>query len=120
MAYLVKTTFDELAALTDEMELYDSIAFSTESPEELAYYNLNPCRYNLIRKIKLMYESDYTVAIGLIDGHCTVAKDIYILSGGNIEDEDSRIEGIKSFIEEYYDNYTEKNANNNVYIIVDP
>ena len=117
MAYLIRTTFDELAALTDELEMNDSIAFSTEDPEELTYYNLEPCKYNLIYKSKLLYEDDYVITIGLINGHCTVAKDIYILANGNINDEDSRVDGIKEFIEDYYDKYMQKNKNGYVYLI---
>ena len=119
MAYLARTTFDELAALADELELNDKVIFSTEDPEELTYYNLQPCKYNLIYKSKLLYESDYVITIGLIDGHCTVAKDIYILTDGNIDDEDCRIEGIKNFVEEYYEKYMPKNKNGNVYLILD-
>lgn len=119
MSYLVKTTFDEIATLTDELELNDRVIFSTEDPDELEYYNLQPCQYNVIYKSKLLYESDYVITIGLIDGHCTVAKDIYILANGNIDDEDSRIEGIKEFIEEYYLKYMAKNKHDNVYLIVD-
>lgn len=118
MSYLARTTFDELAALADELELNDRVIFSTEDPEELAYYNLEPCKYNLIYKSKLLYESDYVITIGLIDGHCTVAKDIYILSNGNINDEDSRIDGIKDFLEEYYEKYMEKNKDGNIYLIL--
>lgn len=119
MSYLVRTTFDELAALTDELILNDKIAFSTEDPEELAYYGLEPCKYNIIYKSKLIFESDFVITIGLIGGHCTVAKDIYILANGNIDDEDSRINGVKEFLEEYYENYMPKNKNGYVYIIQD-
>lgn len=118
MAYLAKTTFDELAALADELELNDRVIFSTEDPEELSYYQLQPCQYNLIYKSKLLYESDYVIIIGLIDGHNTVAKDIYILSGGNVDDEDSRVDGIKEFLEEYYEKYMEKNKDNNIYLVL--
>lgn len=117
MAYLVKTTFDELAALADDLPLNDNIAFSTEDPAELKYYGLEPCQYNLIYKSKLLYESDFVITIGLINGHCTVAKDIYILSNGNIDDEDSRINGIKEFLEEYYEKYMKKNKDGYVYLI---
>ena len=120
MSYLVRTTFDELASLVDELDINDRIVFSTEDPDELAYYNLNPCKYNLIYKSNLLYESDYCIIIGLVDGHCTVAKDIYILSGGNIYDEDSRIEGIKEFIEEYYNKYMQKNKHGCVYLVENP
>lgn len=120
MSYLVKTTFDELAALTDELELNDRIVFSTEDPDELKYYDLEPCKYNLIYKSKLLYESDYVITIGLLNGHCTVAKDIYILANGNINDEDSRIDGIKEFIEEYYNKYMAKNKNGHVYLVENP
>ena len=118
MSNLVRTTIDELAMLTDELELNDRIIFSTEDPEELAYYKLEPCKYNLIYKTKLLYESDYVIVIGLIDGHCTIAKDIYILSNGNIDDEDSRVDGIRDFVEEYYEKYMTKNKNGYVYLIL--
>ena len=117
MPFLTKTTFYELAMLTDELELNDQIVFSTEDPEELARYNLRPCHFNLICKTKLLWESDYTIAIGLIDGNCTVAKDIYILCNGRTDDEDSRIGGIEEFIEEYYEKYLEKNKNGYVYLV---
>ena len=120
MSYLVRTTFDELAALTDELELNDRIVFSTEDPDELEHYGLQPCKYNLIYKSKLLYESDYVITIGLLNGHCTVAKDIYILAKGNIEDADERIDGIKIFIEEYYDQYMQKNKNQYIYLIENP
>ncbi len=120
MTYLARTTFDELAALTDELELDDNIVFSTEDPEELEYYDLKPCQYNLIYKSKLLYESDYVITIGLVNGHSTVAKDIYILANGNVNDEDSRIDGIKDFIKEYCDKYTQKNKDNNVYLVINP
>jgi hypothetical protein len=118
MAYLVRTTLDELATLTDELELNDRVIFTTEDPDELEYYKLQPCKYNLIYKSKLLYESDYVIIIGLIDGHCTVAKDIHILSNGNVEDEDSRIDGIKEFLEEYYKKYMEKNKDEHIYLIL--
>jgi hypothetical protein len=117
MSFLTRTTFYELAALTDELDLDDQIVFSTEDPEELASYNLRPCHFNLICKTKLLWESDYTIVIGLIDGHCTVAKDIYILSNGQIDDEDSRIDGIEEFIKEYYEKYLEKNKHGYVYLV---
>jgi hypothetical protein len=119
VAYLTKTTLDELAALTDEMELNDKLIFSTEDPDQLAYDDMQPCQYNLICKTKLMFESDYVVIVGLIDGHCTIAKDIYILANGNVDDEDARIEGITQFLSEYYEKYTEKNKNNAVYLVMD-
>ena len=118
MSYLVETTLDELAAMADELELNDKIIFTSEDPNELKYYKLQPCKYNLIYKSRLLYESDYVVTIGLMNGHYTVAKDIYILSGGNIEDEDSRIDGIKEFLEEYYNKYMEKNKYNKIYLIL--
>jgi hypothetical protein len=118
MSYLVETTLDELAAMTDELELNDKIIFTSEDPNELKYYKLQPCKYNLIYKSRLLYESDYVITIGLMNGHCTLAKDIYILSDGNIEDEDSRIDGIKEFLEEYYHKYMEKNKDNKVYLIL--
>lgn len=117
-SYLVRTTIDELAALTDELELGGRIVFSTEDPNELKYYNLNPCQYNVIVKSKLVYEKDYVIVIGRIDGHSTIAKDIFILSDGNIDDEDSRIDGITEFIEEYYEKYMEKNKTGDVYLIL--
>lgn len=117
MSYLVETKISELAYLTDELELNDNVVFSTEDPDELKYYNLQPCKYNLIHKSKLLYEEDYVITIGLMDGHCTVAKDIHILSNGNIDDEDARVEGIQKFIQEYYDKYMKKNKNDKVYLV---
>lgn len=120
MSYLVRTTFDELAAMADDLVLNDKIVFSTEDPDELLYYKLKPCKYNIIYKSKLLFEKYYVITIGLIGGHCTVAKDIYILSNGNIDDEDSRIDGIKDFLVEYYEKYMEKNKNGYIYLIENP
>ena len=119
MSYLVETTFNELALLADEMEINDKVIFSTEDPEELKYYGLNPCEYNLIYKSKLLYETDYVIIIGRIDGHCTIAKDIFILANGEINDEDARVNGIQKFVEEYYEKYMNKNKNNKVYLLID-
>lgn len=118
MSYLVRTTFDEIAALTDELEIGDRVIFSTEDPDELKEFDLQPYRWNAIYKTNLLYESDYVILIGLIGGSCTVAKDIHILSNGNVDDEDSRIDGIKDFLEEYYRNYMEKNKYGNVYLVM--
>ena len=118
MIYLSKTTLDELAMLTDELQLNDSIVFTTEDPDELKRYNLQPCKHNIIHKSNMLYESDYVITIGLINGHCTIAKDIYILSNGNVDDEDCRIDGIRDFLEEYYEKYMEKNKNGDVYLIL--
>ena len=115
-----RTTFDELAAFIDELPLNSSIVFSTEDPEELMYYKLQPCKYNIIYKTKLIHEINYTIIIGRINGHSTVAKDIYILSDGIVSDQDSRIGGIRDFIEEYYENYCEKNKDGNIYWIPNP
>ena len=120
MAYLSLTTLDELAALTDEMELNERIVFSTEDPDELAYYNLPPCQYNLICKTKLLYESDYVIVVGCVDGHFTMAKDIYILSNGEIDNEDSRVDGIKMFLTEYYERYMTKNKKSTIYMVMNP
>ena len=118
MSYLTQTTFEELAALTDELELNDRVIFTTEDPKELANYDLQPCQYNLIYKSKLLYESGYVIIIGLLNGHQTIAKDIYILSNGNVDDEESRIDGIQDLIEEYYEKYMEKNKDGHVYLII--
>ena len=118
MTHLIRTTLDEIAALTDELELNDSIVFTTEDPDELERYKLKPCKHNIIHKSNLLYESDYVITIGLINGHCTVAKDIYIISNGNVDDEDCRINGIRDFLEEYYEQYMEKNKDNNIYMIL--
>ena len=119
MAYLERTTLYEIASLVDELEINDNIAFTTEDPDKLKYYDLQPCKYNLICKKNLLFESDYVIAIGLINGHCTVSKDIYILSNGNVDDEDDRIDGITEFLEEYYEKYMEKNKDGYVYLILD-
>lgn len=120
MSYLVKTTLDEIAALVDELEINDRIVFSTEDPDELAYYDLEPSKYNIICKAKLLYESDYVIIIGLLNGHYTMAKDIYMLTNGNIDDEDSRVNGIREFLDEYYDKYMDKNDSDNIYLIENP
>ena len=120
MSYLVKTTFDELASLADDLMLNDRIVFSTEDPERLKRYNLEPCEYNLIYKSKLLYESDFVITIGRINGHCTVAKDIYILSNGDIDNEDSRINGVKEFLIEYYEKYMDKNNDGCIYLVANP
>lgn len=120
MSYLVRTTLDELAVLTDELELNDRIVFSTEEPDDLLKYNLEPCQYNLIYKSKLLYEKYYVIIIGLLNGNYTIAKDIYILSNGNVDDEDARIDGIKDFLEDYYETYMPKNQNGYVYIVENP
>ena len=117
MSYLIETTFNELALLTDELELNDKVVFSTEDPEELDYYNLQPCKYHVIYKSKLLYEKHYVIIIGLIDGCCTVAKDICILTNGNIDDEDIRVESIEQFVKEYYQEYMDKNKNNKIYLV---
>lgn len=119
MSYLIETTFNELALLADELEVNDRIVFSTEDPNELEHYKLNPCEYNLIHKTQLLYEEDYVIVIGLINGHNTVAKDIYILANGDIEDEDARVEGIQMFIEEYYQEYMKKNKDGKIYLLFD-
>ena len=119
MSYLEKTTCYELAVLADELELNDRIIFSTEDPDELQHYKLQPCQYNLIYKTKLLYESDYVIVIGILDGNCTIAKDINILADGNVEDEDARIDGIMELIEEYYNKYMPKNKDLSIYLIVD-
>ena len=117
MFSLQRTTFDELAALTDELDINEKIIFSTEDPDMLAHYKLQPCQYNLIYKTQLLYESDYVIVIGLYNGNCTMAKDIFILSNGNINDEDSRIDGIKEFIQEYYEKYMNKNKYEQIYLV---
>ena len=119
MSYLSKTTFDELAVLTDELEIGEQVIFSTEDPDVLHKYQIEPCKYNVIYKTRLLYESDYVILIGLINGNCTIAKDINIISDGKTDDEDIRVEGIKSFIEEYYEKHMLKNENNNIYLILD-
>lgn len=118
MAYLTKTTFDEIAALADEMELGDRIIFSTEDPDELAFYGIPPIKWNAICKSKLFDEKDYVIIIAEIFGRCTVAKDINILANGHVNDEDERIDGITDFLKEYYDKYMEKNKYGNVYLVV--
>lgn len=118
MSYLVRTTFHELALLADEMEVNDKVIFSTEDPEFLKKYGLLPCEYNLIYKSKLLYEEDYVIIIGRVDGHYTVAKDIYILANGDVDDEDARIDGIQKFVEEYYNDYMDKHGHDKVYLIV--
>ena len=118
MSYLVGTTFNELALLADEMELNDRVIFSTEDPEYLERYGLLPCEYNLIYKTKLLYEEHYVIVIGRVDGHSSIAKDIYILANGEVDDEDARVDGIRDFVEEYYDQYMKKNKDGKVYLVI--
>ena len=120
MSCLVQTTCYELAVLTDELDIGNSIVFTTEDPDELAYYQLKPCKYNVIYKSKLLHEKKYSVIIGLINGCCTMSKDIHIITNGNVDDEDTRLEGMQNFIEEYYENYMTKNQKNCIYLIVNP
>lgn len=120
MAYLVKTSIDELAELTDDLFLNDKIVFSTEDPNELEKYGLFPYKYNLIYKSKLLHEKYFVITIGEIAGHCTVAKDIYILSHGNVDDEESRINGVKEFLTEYYEKYMDKNKDGYIYLVKNP
>lgn len=119
MARLIRTTLIEIASIADELELDDKLVFSTEDPDELEFYNMQPIKWNVIFKSNLMYENDYSIVIGLIDGRCTVAKDINILAEGNINDEDARIDGINDFLEEYYEKYMQKNKHGTVYLVVD-
>ena len=119
MSKLVKTTIDELAELADDIGMDESIIFSSEDPDELNKYNLPPVEYNMIHKTKLLHEDYYVIIVGLLHGHCTIAKDIYILSGGNVDDEKSRVCGIKMLLEEYYDEHMEKNKDGKVYLISD-
>ena len=118
MSYLVKTTFYELSEMVDELDVNGRIIFSTEDPDDLRYYNLQPCKYNIVYKTRLLFESDYVIVVGLLNGNCTIAKDINILSGGDVCNEESRIDGIKSFLEEYYNNHMQKNKHGAVYIVV--
>ena len=114
---MLRTTIDELAALTDELPLDGKIVFTTEDPDELKFYEMQPSEYNVIGKTNLMYESYYVIMIGRIGDHCTVAKDIYLLADGNVSDEDDRIEGIRSFLEEYYNIHCTPNEKNQIYMI---
>ena len=117
MSYLTRTTFYELSEMVDELDINEKILFSTEDPDDLRYYKLQPCKYNIVYKTRLLFETDYVVVIGLLNGNHTIAKDINILCGGEICDEENRIDGIRSFLQEYYDNYMQKNKYDSVYII---
>lgn len=117
MAQLLKTTFNTLAEIVDEMELGDRIAFSTEDPEFLEEYNLQPCQYNVICKSKLIYEMNYVIIVGRIDGNSTIAKDISIITNGEVYNKHSRLKGISNFIKEYYENYMPKNKLEAIYLI---
>lgn len=116
---MIKITIEELAKMTDNLELGQKIIFTSEDPDELEYYEVEPVQYNIIWKINAIYEKYYTVFIGRIDGYSTVAKNIYILTHGDVDDDNSRVDGITDFIKEYYDNYMEKNKLDNIYLIID-
>ena len=81
---MIRTTFDELATLTDELPLNGRLIFSTEDPEELTYYKLQPCKYNLIYKSKLLYESDYVTVLFAIIDRTTTGADVKIVLRRNL------------------------------------
>lgn len=115
---LIKTTVYELAAYLDEVEFGKFIIFTTEDPKQLMKNNQEPSEYNVIFKEKLLHERHYSVIIGEMDGCTTIAKDIFILSNGNPDDEDERQDGISDFLTEYCKTY-KNNANiMNLYHIV--
>jgi hypothetical protein len=117
-ASLQKTTLYEIAAYTDELQFGERLIFSSEDPDELEYYELEPVQYNVIMKTKLLYDQDYVILIGRINGHTTIAKSISILVD-DIDNEDERIEAITEFLKEYYEKYMEKNKDGQVYFVVD-
>ena len=115
---LIKTTVYELAAYLDEEEFGKFIIFTTEDPKELMENNKEPSEYNVIFKENLLHELNYSVIIGEMDGHTTIAKDIYILSNGNPKDDDERQDGIADFLIEYCDKYKNGAGAMNLYRIV--
>lgn len=115
--YLVRTTFDEIAADTDELELYEEYYFSSQDPNELKRNSEEPSEYYTIGKVHFDFQDsdDYSILIKRMDGSKVELKSIDVLSEGNVEDEDERIYGIRDFIEEYYAKNMFKNSSNNIY-----
>lgn len=119
--YLVRTTFDEIASLADDMGFNERIIFTSEHPDELDYYDLSPSQYTYIHKEKIFHEKYFSYIIGRINGYYTLAKSISVLvEDADVDSEDVRISGIKQFLIEYYEKYMDKNKDNTVYFIVDP
>lgn len=120
MSYLVRTDFDELAKLGDKLKLNEKIIFTSEDPEELAYYELEACQYNVIFKTNILREvDDYVIVLGNIMGNTTIAKSMNILTNGDMDNKEIRLNVLKEFIMEYYDKYMEKNKDNAVYLLFD-
>lgn len=117
MIELIRTTFDEIAAYADELNIGEKIVFTSQDKDLLEYYDVEPSQYHILVKMKIMYESDYVFAIGCLDGNTTIAKDINIIADGNVDDEDDRIDGLKDFVEEYYEKYMDKNDKGTIYFI---
>ena len=117
---LQRTTLYEIASYADELRIGEKIVFTSEDPDELEYYELEPVQYNVIMKTRLLYEDDddYVILIGRIRGKTTIAKSISILVD-DIYDEDERIDAMEEMLEEYYEKYMEKNKAGQVYFVLD-
>lgn len=115
--YLVRTTFDEIAADTDELKLYEEYYFSSQDKDELEKNGEEPSEYYTIGKVHFDFQDfdSYSILIKRMDGSKVALKSIDILSEGKLDDEDERIWGIKDFLEEYYENNMTKNPRNDIY-----
>lgn len=115
--YLVRTTFDEIAAYTDESELYEEYYFSTQDKNELEKNNEEPSEYYTIGKVHFDFQDfdNYSILVKKMDGTQVELRSIDVLSEDRSDDEDERIFGIKHFLEEYYERNMPKNPTNDVY-----
>lgn len=116
---MLKTDFYKLASDIEKAPMGKSMTFTSEAPEDLEYYELEPSEYNVIWKTNAFKEEYYIIIIGRALGHTTVAKDIYILTNGNVNDKSCRINGIAQFLKEYYQLYMKNNKTNDIYRIID-
>ena len=120
MAYMLKTTIKELTMLVDDMSLNNKLVFSTEDPEFLEAHDMPPFEYNMIGKTKLFFEKDYVVVIGRMCGRTTMAKDINILTNGNVENKEIRINAIEGFIKEYCEKHLSIKEDDDIYLVMNP
>lgn len=115
---LIKTTVYELAAYLDEIEFGKFIIFTTEDPKVLTKNNQEPSEYNVVFKEKLLHEMHYSIIVGEMDGTTTIAKDIFILSNGNPDDEDERQDGISNLLTEYCKTYKNNADIMDLYLVI--
>ena len=48
MITLIRTTFDEIAAYADELDIGEKLVFTSEDKDKLDYYGLEPKQYHII------------------------------------------------------------------------